>query len=257
MLRKALIVEDEQPLALLLAEYLRGWGYTPTILSEGKGAAAWVALHRPSLVLLDLLLPDVDGYSICETLKLDRATNLIPVLMITALSDTADRVRGLQVGANQYLTKPFSADELRRAIDAAFAWQDDLRQHGTEGEVRFNLPSDTHYLEELNYLLGSLFLFSGLTQSQVKQLTMAVRELGNNAIEWGHQKQTHHPVTVDYRIDTEKVTITIKDTGPGFDPQHLPHAATADDPVAHLMVREALGLREGGFGILIARGLVD
>jgi anti-sigma regulatory factor (Ser/Thr protein kinase) len=60
-----------------------------------------------------------------------------------------------------------------------------------------------------------------------------------------------------YHIDPEKIAITIRDTGPGFDPANLPHAAHPDDPVGHMMVRETLGLREGGFGILMSQGLVD
>src|SRR5262245_10576519 len=257
MSRKALVVEDEKELGMLLAEHLRRWGYEPTVLNEGKPVIPWVHANQPSLILLDLLLPDTDGFSICETLKLDRETNLIPIIMVTALSGQEDKVKGLQVGANRYLTKPFTADDLHKAIGEAFAWQEDLRRRGTEGEIRFQLQSDTEALEELNHLLGSLFLFSGLTQDQVKQLTTAVREMGTNAIEWGHQKQVDRIVTVDYRIDPEKVVIDIKDTGPGFNPENLPHAAGPNDPIGHFMVREALGLREGGFGILLARGLVD
>jgi DNA-binding response OmpR family regulator len=257
MIRKALIVDDDLDIANILAAYLRNWGFEPTIMTEGKSAVEWVRLNKPSLILLDLMLPDIDGYSICETLKLDRDTNLVPIVMITCLADKEDRVRGLQVGANQYLTKPFTGEDLNKAIKAAFVWQEELQHHGTEGEIRFHLQSDTTYLEELNQLLGSLFLFSGLTQSQVKQLTTAVRELGTNSIEWGHQKQTERIVTVDYHIDPQKITITIKDTGPGFDPANLPHAANPEDPIGHLMVRETLGLREGGFGILMSRGLVD
>ena len=86
---------------------------------------------------------------------------------------------------------------------------------------------------------------------------MAVRELCVNAIEWGHQNQIDRIVTVVYQIDSEKITIVIRDEGPGFDPTNLPHAAQPEDPVSHMMVRETLGLREGGFGILLARGLVD
>jgi two-component system, OmpR family, response regulator len=257
MSRKALVVEDEQDTGTLLAEHLRRWGFEPTVLTDGKPAVPWVRENQPDLILLDLLLPGVDGFTICENLKLDRQTNLIPVIMITALVAPEDKVHGLQVGANEYLTKPFTGADLNKAIQHAFAWKDDLLHHGTEGEVHFQLQSDTQYLEELNHLLGSLFLFSGLTQSQVKQLTTAVRELGTNAIEWGHQKQKDRIVTVVYRIDPEKVTIVIKDTGPGFDPNNVPHAAQPDDPVAHMMVRETLGLREGGFGILMSRGLVD
>lgn len=257
MTRKALVVEDEKDTGFLLAEHLRRWGFEPTVLEEGKKAVPWVRAHQPALILLDLLLPDMDGFAICETLKLERETNLIPVIMITALSADEDKVHGLQVGANRYLTKPFTPDELNRAIQDAFAWLDDMRKHGTEGEVRFHLQSDACFLEELNQLLASLFLFSGLTHTQVRQLTTAVREMGINAIEWGHRKQIDRIVQVVYRIDPEKIVITIRDSGPGFDPSHLPHAANPDDPVAHMMVRETLGLREGGFGILLSRGLVD
>jgi two-component system, OmpR family, response regulator len=257
MVRKALIVEDEEDTGQILAEHLRRWGFEPTVLTEGKPAVPWVRQHNPDLILLDLLLPGVDGFTICENLKLDPETNLIPVIMVTALTAHDDRVHGLQVGANRYLTKPFTAADLSKAIQDAFSWKQDLEKRGTEGEIHFQLQSDTQYLEELNGLLSSLFLFSGLNQTQAKQLATAVRELGTNAIEWGHQKQVNRIVAVVYRIDPEKITITIRDTGPGFDPENMPHAARPEDPVAHMMVRETLGLREGGFGILMSRGLVD
>jgi len=257
MVRKALVVEDEQDTGFLLAEHLRRWGFEPTVLTEGKPAIPWAQQHQPDVVLLDLMLPDIDGFEICETLKLERETNLIPIIMVTARTQHEDKIHGLQVGANFYLTKPFKADELNRAIQAAVAWKEDLERNGADGEVKFQLQSDTQYLDELNHLLGSLFLFSGLPETQVKQLIMAVRELGTNAIEWGHHKQVDRIVTVVYRIDAQKVTIIIRDTGSGFDPSTLPHAAHPDDPISHTMVRETLGLREGGFGILMSRGLVD
>jgi two-component system, OmpR family, response regulator len=257
MVRKALIVDDEIELGQILAEHLRRWGFEPTVHTEGKQAVDWSRHQQPEVLLLDLMLPDIDGYAICETLKLDRETNRIPIIMTTALSGHEDRVRGLQVGADCYLTKPFTSEQLHQAMTDAFAAQEEIGKHGTEGAIRFHLQSDTQYLEELNHLLGSLFLFSGLEPTQIRQLATAVRELGTNAIEWGHQKEVDRIVTVDYRIDSEKVTIDIKDTGPGFNPQNLPHAAQSDDPIGHMMVRETLGLREGGFGILMSRGLVD
>ena len=84
-----------------------------------------------------------------------------------------------------------------------------------------------------------------------------MQELGTNAIEWGHQKKVDMIVNVTYRIDAEKITIIIRDNGPGFDPANLPHAARPEDPLGHVSVRESLRLREGGFGILMARGLAD
>jgi DNA-binding response OmpR family regulator len=257
MARKVLVVEDERDTGELLAAHLRRWGFQPTILHEGKPAVPWVQAQRPDLILLDLLLPDMDGYAICEQLKLERETNLIPIIMVTALSAPEDRIRGLQVGANRYLTKPFTGQELHRVVGEALDWQDELRRRGTEGEIKFQLQSHAQYLEELNQLMSSLFLFSGLPEAQAKQLATAVRELGTNAIEWGHKKQIERIVTVLYHIDPAKITITIRDDGAGFDPSNLPHAASVDDPIGHMMVREALGMREGGFGILMSRGLVD
>jgi CheY-like chemotaxis protein len=255
--RLALIVEDEQDMGLLLADALRRWGYEPTLLAQGAPAVAWARAHQPDVILLDLMLPDVDGYDICRDLKLDRATNLIPVVMVTARTGHEDYVRGLEVGANHYLMKPFSEAQLGRAITDVQGWREELKRRGTEGEIHFQLRSDIQYLEELNALLASLFFFTPFGQAQVKQLISVVRELGANAIEWGHQKQVDRPLTVTYHIDSEKVRIVIRDTGPGFNPQDLPHAANGTDPLAHLEVRETLGLREGGFGILMARALVD
>ncbi len=257
MVRKALIVEDEEDMGQLLVDTLRQWGYQATLLMRGGQAVPWAREHQPDLILLDLMLPDIDGYNICEQLKLDRNTNLIPIVMVTARSAHEDRVRGLQVGANHYLTKPFTEVQLRRAVTEVQSWREELTRRGAQGEIHFQMLSDVQFLEELNGMLASLFLFTPLSQTQVRQLITVVRELGVNAIEWGHQREVDRVVTVTYHIDPDKVSIVIRDTGPGFNPRALPHAAQPEDPVGHLSIREALGLREGGFGILMARAMVD
>jgi DNA-binding response OmpR family regulator len=257
MTRQALIVEDEPDTGNLLAEHMRRWGFDPTVMTQGRPAIPWSQQNQPDVILLDLLLPDIEGFEICEVLKLDRETNLIPIIMITALSAPEDKIRGLKVGANRYLTKPFSSEDLHQAIDDVLQWKREIASRGADGEVRFQLQSDTEYLEELNSLLSALFLHSGLSETQARQFITAIREMGANAIEWGHQRQVNRIVTVDYHIDPEKITVTVRDTGSGFDRANLPHAAQPEDPVAHMMVREALGLRDGGFGILMSRGLVD
>jgi anti-sigma regulatory factor (Ser/Thr protein kinase) len=137
------------------------------------------------------------------------------------------------------------------------AWREEVRRRGTRGEVHFQINSDLKYLEELNKLLASLFLHTGLPADEVYRLGNAVRELGVNAIEWGHRKQVERLVTLTYRIDAEKIEIIIRDEGEGFDHSNVPHAAKDHDPVGHMSIREELGLRVGGFGILLSRGLVD
>jgi DNA-binding response OmpR family regulator len=257
MPRKALIVEDEPELAELFADILRLRGLESDVLHQGTPALQHIREHQPELVMLDLMLPDRDGYSVCEQIKLDRRTNLTPIIMVTARAQHQDRVKGLSVGANEYVTKPFTVEQLNEAIDRALRWRAELLQCGASNEIRFELKSDARFLEELNSMLSSLFLYSGLPSESARQLTTAIREMGMNAIEWGHRKHSDLLVNVTYRIEADKVVIQIKDTGPGFDPANVPHAADVEDPTRHMDVRDSLGLRAGGFGILMAKGLVD
>ena len=256
-MQRALIVEDEKELADLCSEILRLRNMKSHILHIGNPAPDWVRANHPDLVLLDLMLPDKSGYAVCQELKLDRQTNLTPIVMVTARTRHEDLVKGLAVGANEYVTKPFTIQQLNAAIDRAMAWRQELCQCGAQGEIHFELKSDARFLEDLNHMLASLFLYTGLAEDAIRQLTTAIREMGMNAIEWGHRKQIDRLVNVTYRIDKDRVTIAIKDTGPGFNPENVPHAADPDDPAKHMEVRDSLGLRAGGFGILMTKGLVD
>ncbi len=257
MVRKALIVADDADTSHLLEIALEREGFESVVVAAGRDAPSWARLHRPELVILDATLPDLDGHAVVEQFKLHRETNLIPVILLTERDVRAGGAAGLLVAADQYVVRPFTVEQLRRSVSAALARRDDLRRSGARGEVRFQVESDTSHLDRLSHLLGALLQSSGLAPAQARQVIMAVREIGVNAIEWGHARQRERLVDVVYRTDAEKVSVVIRDTGPGFDPANLPHAARADDPVSHLVVRESLGLRQGGFGLLVARGLVD
>jgi DNA-binding response OmpR family regulator len=257
MAQTALIVDDEEDITHVIAQIVRSRGFEPHILHEGNAALQWARVHLPDLLLLDLMLPDLDGYSVCRQLKLDRATNQIAIVMVTGMGRPEDRVHGLEVGANEYVTKPFTVEQISSALNRAMAWRDNLLQSGAQGEVNFEMRSDTKLLAELNQMLSSILLHSGLSETDASRLTMAVREMGTNAMEWGHCKQADMLITVTYRIDPKKVEIIVRDTGPGFDRSNLPHAADPEDPAGHMELRNALGLRPGGFGILMTRGLVD
>jgi len=252
-----LIVGDEHEANAILAGLVKARGFTPIALHRGAEVLPAVRQYRPELILLDLMLPDVDGFSVCERLKRDRETNLIPVVMVTALNDVNHHLHGVRVGANGYVTKPFTPEKIERAIEDALAWSQEHRQRGTKGEVQFDVRGELAYLQEMNDMLADLFAHTPLTDRQIKDLKQALLEMGGNAIEWGHKKNADLPLNVTYRIDDESVTLVIKDQGTGFDPRKLPHAASEDNPIGHLDVRNELGLREGGFGIMLARGLVD
>jgi DNA-binding response OmpR family regulator len=252
-----LIVEDEPGMSEVLAHLVRLRGDHAEQLARGEDVLPAVRRRRPDLILLDLMLPDIDGYTLCERLKKERETNLIPILMVTALGDAADQVQGVRVGANGYVTKPFEAATLFRAMDDALAWRREHLEHGTEGEIHFHCRGEVGFLHDINDLLTDLYRNTPLDDCQVKDLRQAVVEMGTNAIEWGHRKNAELPLHITYRIEPTQVTLVIRDQGPGFNPKCLPHAASDENPIGHLDVRNDLGLREGGFGIMLAKGLVD
>ncbi len=257
MPRNVLIVDDERDTNDILASLVQARDFTPVQLFSGESVPDAVREHRPDLILLDLMLPDVDGFAICERLKRDRETNLIPIILVTALNDAHHRLSGVRVGANGYLTKPFTPDQLFAAMDQALAWRSEHFDYGTMGEINFDIRSEPTYLAQTNDLLADLYAHSPLTERQVKDLKQVVLEMGGNAIEWGHRKNADLVLRITYRIDQEKITLVIRDQGPGFNPKQVPHAASDEDPIGHLDIRNELGIREGGFGIMLAKGLVD
>jgi DNA-binding response OmpR family regulator len=257
MPRTVLVVDDERDTNDILASLVQAQNFEAIQVYSGAQTLAAVAERQPDVILLDLMLPDIDGFELCDRLKRSRETNLIPIIMVTALQDAHHRAAGVRVGANGYLTKPFQAEQLYEMIQKALVWSEGHRRQGTTGEIYFDIRSELTYLAQANDMLADLFAHTPLTERQIKDLKQAIMEMGGNAIEWGHRKNADLVLRITYRIDPKCVTLIIQDQGPGFNPGHLPHAASDEDPIAHLEIRNELGLREGGFGIMLARGLVD
>lgn len=127
-LRKTiLVIEDEPHIALGLKDALEFEGFRVFTAATGREGMALARQEKPNAVLLDLMLPDMNGYQICEELR--RHDAFVPILMLTAKSQEADKIRGLDVGADDYVTKPFSIGELIARIRALFR--------------RINRPADT------------------------------------------------------------------------------------------------------------------
>ncbi len=115
MSQAIMIVEDEPELAALVADYARAAGYTPQVFGDGREALDAIRANPPALVVLDLMLPSLDGLSLCRAL---RETSELPVIMVTARVEEIDRLLGLEAGADDYLCKPFSPRELMARIKA-------------------------------------------------------------------------------------------------------------------------------------------
>ena len=112
------MVEDEKDLAQVLEYNLRQAGFEPFLASDGAAGLRMARDAKPALVLLDLMLPDLNGVEVCKRLKADSSTASIPVVMLTARAEEGDRVTGLEAGADDYVTKPFSVREVMLRVRA-------------------------------------------------------------------------------------------------------------------------------------------
>ena len=116
--RTILVIEDEPHILLGLKDALEFEGFSVLSAGSGKAGLGVAQKERPDAVLLDLMLPDLNGYQVCEELR--RTSPLVPIIMLTAKSQEADKIRGLEAGADDYVTKPFSIGELVARIRAIF-----------------------------------------------------------------------------------------------------------------------------------------
>ncbi len=136
MTDKILVVEDEADLQQVLEYNLRQAGYSVQATAHGNEAIRWAKENKPDLVLLDLMLPDIPGTEVCKALKSDPLTRKVPVMMLTAKGEEIDRVVGFELGADDYVVKPFSVRELLLRVQAI------LRRNKLDDDVELT-PEDT------------------------------------------------------------------------------------------------------------------
>jgi two-component system phosphate regulon response regulator PhoB len=138
MSTKILVVDDEQDMVELLAWNLKERGYQVLTAATGLEALNKARQHLPELILLDLMLDGIDGFSVCEILRDQPSTATVPVIIITALAGQIARLNGLAAGANDFVTKPFSPAELMTRIERVLkAREERIRRMSDEGIDEF------------------------------------------------------------------------------------------------------------------------
>jgi DNA-binding response OmpR family regulator len=194
-----LVVEDDPDIADLIRRYLEKAGHAVQTLGSGGGVMPRLRAEQADLVILDLMLPEVDGLTICTAMRSDPATAGIPIIMLTARGDEADRIAGLELGADDYVTKPFSPKELTARVAA-------LLRRATRGQaagvLRFGaitLDADRHAVsvdgQEVRLTAKEFLLLQYLIQHRGRVLS---RDLLLTDV-WGYQ-YTGGTRTVDVHI---------------------------------------------------------
>mgnify|MGYP001565255985 CR=1 FL=1 len=146
-MEKVLVIEDDNHIAELLRMTLATQRFSPIVANDGGAGLSEARRLHPSLILLDLLLPTMDGWEVCRRLRADEKTRHIPIIMVTAKGEEEDRVAGLELGADDYVVKPFSPRELVARIRAVFRRK--AGQASAAGPVRVGelaIDADRHVI---------------------------------------------------------------------------------------------------------------
>jgi len=196
-----LIVEDDRDIADLVRHYLVRAGHSAEILSSGEQVLPRIGQRRPDLVVLDLMLPGFHGLEVCRALRSDAVTADLPIIIVTARAEEADRVTGLELGADDYVTKPFSPKELVARV-AALLRRATRGGDGTAGRLEYAtiaLDKDHHQVTDTGrevtltakefLLLEYLIRYRGRVLSRDRLLTEV----------WGYQ-YTGGTRTVDVHV---------------------------------------------------------
>jgi len=191
MLQKILVVEDDVDIAQLISFNLERAGYQVGMSHDGREGLDKIFTEQPDLVVLDLMLPGMDGYGILREMQRDPRTHRTPVLMLTAKSQTEDRIRGLEMGADDYLTKPFSPKELLLRVQAIIK-----RNRSTPGAVIFSFGPFRFDKNNLAFYLDEEPL--SLTSTEFKLLLYLCQRVGHPQergdllkVVWGYNDDVH------------------------------------------------------------------
>jgi DNA-binding response OmpR family regulator len=201
---RVLVVDDDLTVRDVVRRYLERAGHQVALADNGEDALAWIARHEPDLVVLDLMLPGIDGLEVCRRL---RETSAVPVVMLTALGEEENRIAGLQLGADDYVTKPFSPRELALRVSSV------LRRTGgmtppaakelADGDLRLDVAARTALLRggELSLTTREFDLLAFLLSNPGEAFT---REQLLEKV-WGWDFGDQSTVTVHVRRLREKI----------------------------------------------------
>jgi diguanylate cyclase (GGDEF)-like protein len=156
--KKILIIDDTEMMVKLTTDILKEKGYDVVSASNGVDGIKMVMSEKPDLVLLDVVMPGIDGFEVCKLLRKDESNNLMPIIMLTAQGNEEDKLAGLELGADDYITKPFNPRELVSRVRNTLLRIDRNRL----ANPLTGLPGNIEIQTEINYRIAKEMIFSVL-----------------------------------------------------------------------------------------------
>jgi len=256
---RILVADDDRTTRYAVCSMLKQAGYAVTAVKDGVEALRKIQEKSFAVAFLDIWMPKLTGL---EVLAQARAEGSGPKIVIMTSDGTPEAVLGaIREQAYEYIRKPFPPNQAvelaRRALQEDFSGPIEIvsaKPHWVE----LLIPCTRDVADRIQSFLSKLD--ADLPEDQREMIGLAFRELLLNAVEWGGQLDPKRKVRIAYVRSSRMLLYRIADPGAGFNFKGLAHAAvgqSADEPFAHVSVRDELGLRPGGFGILMVRAIAD
>jgi PleD family two-component response regulator len=153
---RILVVEDDVDISKMLRIYFDSQGYEVLVATRGKDALDVCRTRLPNVIVLDINLPDIDGYEVCRVLRNNTRTSYVPIIFLTQRDERSDKIAGLELGADDYITKPFDIEELKLRVEGTI--RRSLREALTHPVT--NLPAGKLIEEQLKYIKDSAELWT-------------------------------------------------------------------------------------------------
>jgi CheY-like chemotaxis protein/anti-sigma regulatory factor (Ser/Thr protein kinase) len=256
---RILVVDDDRTTRHVLRKVLTSAGFSVTVAKDGLEALEVLRKRRFDVLLLDVWMPRMNGLDLLERLR----TRKVRPRVVVMTSDEAPQtlLEAVRQQAFKYVHKPVASIELLQTVREVLKAPEppSIEVISARPEwVELVVPCRREAVERIQTVMAQLD--TDLAPDLRESIAYAFRELLMNAIEWGGRLDPTRTVRISYLRARRMLLYRIADPGPGFNIEDLPHAAIGgppDDPVAHMHVREAKGIRPGGFGLLMVQGSVD
>jgi CheY-like chemotaxis protein/anti-sigma regulatory factor (Ser/Thr protein kinase) len=256
---RILVVDDDRTTRHVLRKVLTSAGFSVTVAKDGVEALEILRKRRFDVLLLDVWMPRMNGLDLLERLRTRKTRPRVVVMTSDEAPQTL--LEAVRQQAFKYVHKPVASIELLQTVREVLKAPEppSIEVISARPEwVELVVPCRREAVERIQTVMAQLD--TDLAPDLRESIAYAFRELLMNAIEWGGRLDPSRTVRISYLRARRMLLYRIADPGPGFDIENLPHAAIGgppDDPVAHMHVREAKGIRPGGFGLLMVQGSVD
>jgi CheY-like chemotaxis protein len=207
----ALIVEDDPEANTLLAMLLRLRGYETESAFRGEQAIELVKSRTPDVVFLDLMLPDMDGYAVCRLLKAEKSISAVPVVIVTARIMSENRIESFRMGADDYVPKPYTPDDIFDALDESQTRNSVDPEQGFEGTVPLDLRDDGQTLRALARLRRALAGYKSIGAERIGRVCDAIKAVWSSADRWARNHERVQVATLHYRLTTDALNLCVSD----------------------------------------------